>query len=82
MESSTEHKRIYKYDNEHDRHEASKASKRLWYYNNREQQKLKSLKQYYIKQLAKTDLKEEVRIKYEAKLNEINQQLGINNPLI
>ena len=75
-------KRIYKYNTDEERHNASKASKRQWYWNNREQQKLKSLKAYYIKQLAKSDLKEELKNKYEAKLNEINQKLNINETLI
>lgn len=66
-------KRIYKYNTEEERHEASKASKREWYHRNKEQQKLKSLRNYYIKQLKKDDLKEELRSKYETKLNEINQ---------
>ena len=66
-------KRVYKYNTEEERHNASKASKRQWYHNHRDQQKLKSLKAYYIKQLAKTDLKDETRKKYETKLNELNQ---------
>ena len=71
----TQVKRTHKYDNEQDRHEASKAAKRLWYHKNRDKQKLKSLKQYYIKQLTKTNLKEEVKNKYENKLNDINSKL-------
>ena len=66
-------KRIHKYSSDQERHEASKASKRLWYHKNKETQKLKSLRNYYIKQLKKDDLKEEIRTKYETKLNEINQ---------
>ena len=78
MSEQKQVKRIYKYNTEEERHEASKAAKRHWYYNNREQQKLKSLKQYYIKQLGKTDLKEETRSKYENKLSEINNKLENN----
>ena len=68
-------KRTHKYDNEQDRHEASKAAKRNWYWKNKDKQKLKSLKAYYIKQLTKTNLKEETKTKYENKLNDINSKL-------
>ena len=79
MEKTNEQSRVkqtHKYINDQERYEASKTSKREWYYRNREQQKLKSLKQYYVKQLKKTDLKEETKIKYESKLKLINDELN------
>ena len=75
MENQASIKRIYKYETDEQRHEASKASKRHWYHINRDVQKLKSLKAYYIKQLQKTDLKEEVKAKYESKLKAIEDKL-------
>lgn len=69
-------KRIYKYSSDEERHNAVKAQKRNWYHLNSEKQKLKSLKTYYIKQLKKTDLKPEIKTKYENKLNEINLKLN------
>ena len=74
-------KRTHKYNNDVDRHEASKANKRKWYYHNQEQQKLKSLKQYYINQLKKEDLKDDIKSKYENKLNKINEKLGLSKPI-
>ena len=68
--------RVSKYENETERHEAVKRQKREWYKNNSDIQKLKSLKSYYVKQLKKTDLKEEMKTKYECKLNEIEEQLN------
>ena len=75
-------KRVYKYDSEEERHEASKTNKRQWYYKNKDQQKLKSLKYYYQNQLKKTDLKEETKKKYESKINEINNKLSLSDTLI
>ena len=68
--------RIGKYNNDDERHEAIKSQKRNWYHLNSDKQKLKSLKSYYVKQLAKTDLNESTRTKYESKLNEINNKLN------
>lgn len=68
-------KRVYKYNTDEERHEASKKNKRNWYYRNKEQQKLKSLKAYYIKQLSQQNLEEKTKTKYENKLNEINVKL-------
>ena len=75
-------KRVHKYETEEERHEASKNNKRQWYYRNKEQQKLKSLKAYYIKQLQNQDLKEKTKNKYESKLNSINKQLEVEDSLI
>ena len=69
-------KRTYKYSTDEERHNAVKAQKRSWYHLNSQQQKLKSLKSYYVKQLKKTDLKPEIKTKYENKLNEINLKLN------
>ena len=69
-------KRIYKYETDEQRHEASKTNKRKWYYLNKNQQKLKSLKYYYQNQLKKSDLKEELKKKYESKINEIDEKLN------
>ena len=83
LESATPiEKRTHKYNNDNERYEASKANKRKWYYNNKEQQKLKSLKQYYVNQLKKEDLKEDIKTKYENKLNTINEKLVLSNNLI
>ena len=46
-------KRISKYNNETERHNAIKAQKRQWYHLNKDKQKLKSLKAYYQNQLKK-----------------------------
>ena len=67
--------RISKYNNDNERHEAIKSQKRNWYHIHSEQQKLKSLKSYYINQLKKEDLKPETKTKYESKLNEIETKL-------
>ena len=75
IDKITEIKRISKYINEEARHEAIKAQKRSWYKRNSDKQKLKSLRSYYENQLKKDDLKEEVKNKYEAKLNDINEKL-------
>ena len=75
MENQASIKRIYKYETDEQRHEASKTNKRNWYHRNSDVQKLKSLKAYYIKQLQKTDLKEEVKAKYESKLKAIEDKL-------
>ena len=77
-----EKKRIHKYSNDEDRRDASRANKRNWYHRNKEQQKLKSLKQYYQNQLKKDDLRDDVRSKYECKLNEINEKLLLKSNLI
>lgn len=68
--------RISKYNNDDEKHEAIKAQKREWYWKHSNKQKLKSLKQYYQKQLAKSDLKEETKSKYVNKLNSINEELN------
>ena len=68
--------RVSKYNSENERHNAIKAQKRMWYHANADLQKLKSLKSYYVNQLKKNDLKEEIKTKYESKLNEINNQLN------
>ncbi len=68
-------KRIYKYSSDEERHNAIKRQKLDYYYRNKEIQKLKSLKSYYTKQLMKTDLKEDIKNKYQNKLDEINEQL-------
>ena len=68
-------KRISKYSTNEERHEAIKAQKRFWYHQNKDKQKLKSLKAYYQNQLKKPDLKPEIKAKYETKLNEINERL-------
>ena len=70
-----EFKRQSKYNNEEERHNAIKAQKRSWYHLNADKQKLKSLKTYYQKQLQRQDLKENLRNKYESKLNEIEEKL-------
>jgi len=64
--------RISKYNNDVERHEAIKSQKRNWYHIHSEQQKLKSLKSYYVNQLKKENLKPETKTKYELKLNELN----------
>lgn len=72
-----EAKRQSKYSSDEDRHEAIKHQKVMWYRRNRDKQKLKSLKSYYQKQLQKQDLKEEIKLRYEKKLNEINIKLDL-----
>ena len=79
---SLECKRVSKYSSDDERHNAIKSQKRSWYYKNRDLQKLKSLKSYYLNQLKKDDLKENLRTKYESKLNKINEKLGLINNLI
>ena len=79
---STTNKRNSKYDNDEEHHNAIKAQKRSWYWKNSDKQKLKSLKSYYQKQLQRQDLKENLRTKYESKLNELNEKLGLINNLI
>jgi len=75
MTDINETKRQSKYSSEEERHEAIKHQKRQWYYINSDKQKLKSLKTYYQKQLQKQDLKEEIKLKCEKKLNEIEEKL-------
>ena len=43
---------------------------------NQEEQKLKSLRNYYVKQLKTPNLKADIKEKYEAKLNELNAKLA------
>ena len=58
----------------------SKISKQTYYYNNRDEQKLKSLRNYYIKQLKNLDLDLNKKNKYELKLNELNSKIdGLTN---
>ena len=67
--------RVHKYPTEEERYAANKASKRQWYYKNKDKQKLKSLRQYYTNQLKKAELREDIKQKYEQRLNEINEAL-------
>jgi len=58
----------------------SKISKQTYYYNNRDEQKLKSLRNYYIRQLKNPDLDLNKKNKYELKLEELNSKIdGLTN---
>ena len=58
------------------KHESIKLSKRNYYKKNAEEQKLKSLRVYYIKHLQNSDLDETTKQKYENKLNELNEKIS------
>ena len=52
------------------------STKQTYYLMNQEEQKLKSLRNYYVKQLKTPNLKSDKKEKYEAKLNELNTKLS------
>ena len=52
------------------------ATKQNYYLMNQEEQKLKSLRNYYVKQLKIPNLDNDKKVKYEAKLNELNVKLA------
>ena len=64
-----------KFENEEERRKSVLQSKRNYYHRNEELYKLKSLRTYYVNQLAKTDLNEKKRENYQNKLNEIDVKL-------
>ena len=51
------------------------ATKQTYYLMNHDEQKLKSLRNYYVKQLKAPNLKTDKKEKYEAKLEELNAKL-------
>ena len=55
---------------------ASIASKQTYYLMNQEEQKLKSLRNYYVKQLKTPNLDHDKKVKYEARLKELNQKIS------
>ena len=69
------HTRVYKYDNEKDRHEAILQAKRNYYKRNAEFYKLSSNRKYYVKLLKSDDLTKEKREQYETKLKDIESKL-------
>ena len=52
------------------------STKQTYYLMNQEEQKLKSLRNYYVKQLKTPNLKSDKKEKYETKLNELNAKLS------
>ena len=65
-----------KFNNDEERHQSILASKRRYYQRNIEMSKLSSLKCYYVKKLKRDDLNEDVKNRYQQKLNEINLKLN------
>ena len=51
------------------------SSKQTYYLKNSEEQKLKSLRRYYIKQLENSNLEANKKTKYETKLQELNDKI-------
>ena len=51
------------------------SSKQTYYLKNSEEQKLKSLRRYYVKQLENSNLEANKKTKYETKLQELNDKI-------
>ena len=52
------------------------STKQTYYLMNQEEQKLKSLRNYYVKQLRNPELEESKKTKYENKLAELNDKIN------
>ena len=76
MSEKPKRTRKSKFNNEEERHQSILESKRRYYHRNTEISKLTSLRCYYVKRLRQADLKNDVRERYQRKLEEINARLN------
>jgi len=76
MSEKPKRTRKSKFNNEEERHQSILESKRRYYQRNAETSKLSSLRCYYVKRLSHDNLKNDVRERYQRKLDEINSKLN------